>query len=63
MLFYVEIMDTYRRTNGRHHWIDHLLSSDGGKQKPAYNDDTITATGYDTTGNEIASYLLMKVTN
>ena len=33
MFFYVEIMDTYRRADGRRHWIGRLLSPDGGRQK------------------------------
>ena len=36
MFFYVEIMDTYRRADGRRHWIGCLLSPDGGRQKPEH---------------------------
>ena len=36
MFFYVEIMDTYRRADGRRHWIGRLLSTDGGRQKPEH---------------------------
>ena len=29
-------MDTYRRADGRRHWIDRFLSSDGGTQEPEH---------------------------
>ena len=36
MFFYGEIMDTYRRADGRRHWTGCLLSPDGDGQKPEH---------------------------